>query len=279
MLSSLWQRVRSCSHNSLQAQSVGLCCTDVCVSDGSCPIRIISLHWNVLLVIVVLNWPHLRGRFEITALREEKSVCEKEGGWFTLYNFSKFFCNFHKLARRHSSPNKAASFPRHYWPVDIRCISPSALTDWRLGLKPCAPRRVSVSRHRITREGHLDQQVAGVQAPPLGLHTSLLLILSARTTDRERRRNVRRKSEGESSDRELERLIKQATIKQSEIIEAGMEMNWMSAKERQEKESCCKINSLFRERCAAFPMQNTFFRFQIIFVIHLLMPIQFLSVS
>lgn len=30
----------------------------------------------------------------------------------------------------------------------------------------------------ITREGHLERQVAAVQAPPPGLHTSLLLILT-----------------------------------------------------------------------------------------------------
>lgn len=44
-------------------------------------------------------------------------------------------------------PNKAASFStaRHYWPVDIRCISPPALTDWKLGLEPRALGRVSVS--------------------------------------------------------------------------------------------------------------------------------------
>lgn len=47
----------------------------------------------------------------------------------------------------HSLPNKAASFStaRHYWPVDIRCISPPALTDWKLGLEPRSLRRVSVS--------------------------------------------------------------------------------------------------------------------------------------
>lgn len=44
-------------------------------------------------------------------------------------------------------------------------------------------------RHRITREGHLDQQVAGVQAPPLGLHTSLLLILPVGEDHRERERD------------------------------------------------------------------------------------------
>ena len=70
MLSSLWQRVHSCSHNSQQAESVGLCSTCMCVQR------------NASLVIVVLSWPHLHGRFRIRKRR-------KESGEFTLYNFRK----------------------------------------------------------------------------------------------------------------------------------------------------------------------------------------------
>lgn len=80
--------------------------------------------------------------------------------------------------------------------------------------------------------------MAGVQAPPLGLHTSVLLILPVsqdhreRKTDREKergeRRNVRGESEGESSDRGLERLIKRAAVKKSEIIEACMKNKGIS---------------------------------------------------
>lgn len=40
----------------------------------------------------------------------------------------------------------------------------------------------------------------------------------------------RQNSAGESSDRELERLIKQAMIKQNEIIEPGMKINWICGK-------------------------------------------------
>lgn len=117
----------------------------------------------------------------------------------------------------HSSPNKASSFPGagRYWPVDMWCISRPALTDWRLRTQAPCPREgfCVQSRHRITMEGHLDRQVAELQAPPLGLHTSLPPWSSLSAREGERRRNGRKKrenSEGESSDRELERLIKQA---------------------------------------------------------------------
>lgn len=53
-LSSLWQRVDSCSHNSLQTESESLGCKCVC-----CQIKIISLSWNASLVIWVHEWPHL----------------------------------------------------------------------------------------------------------------------------------------------------------------------------------------------------------------------------
>lgn len=61
--------ITACRHK-LRAFLHRCVCVRVCVSDSSCPIRIISLHRNVLLVVVVLGWPHLRGRFEITTLEE-----------------------------------------------------------------------------------------------------------------------------------------------------------------------------------------------------------------
>lgn len=73
--------------------------------------------------------------------------------------------------------------------------------------------------------------MAGVQAPPLGLHTSVLLTLPVSQDHRERKTDREKEgeeeceggeSEGESSDRGLERLIKRAVVKKSEIIEAGM---------------------------------------------------------
>lgn len=65
----------------------------------------------------------------------------------------------------------------HYWPVDIRCISPSVLTDWRLVFRSLCPWRAPVSSLTwLTTEGHLDGQVALLRAPPLGLHTSVVLI-------------------------------------------------------------------------------------------------------
>lgn len=62
--------------------------------------------------------------------------------------------------------------------------------------------------------------------------------------------------EGESSDRELERLIKQATIKRSAIIKAGIKINWTQGKKRREKESLLQER---RDWCATFPMQNALF--------------------
>lgn len=64
-------------------------------------------------------------------------------------------------------------------------------------------------------EGHLDRQVAELQAPPLGLHTSLppdppCQPERGSVEGMEGRKKKRENSEGESSDRELERLIKQA---------------------------------------------------------------------
>lgn len=66
-------------------------------------------------------------------------------------------------------------------------------------------------------EGHLDRQVAVLQAPPLGLHTFLPLTLPVSQDHREMEECelfLR-----QSPDRELERLIK--LVKQNAIIEAS----------------------------------------------------------
>lgn len=154
--------------------------------------------------------------------------------------------------------------------------------DWRLGTRASCPPGGFLwpVRHWITREGHLDRQVAGVQAPPLGLHTSLPLILPVSQDHSEREAeecelSQRGNGEGESSDRELERLIKQATIKQSAIIKAGIKINWTQGKKRWEKEGLLQER---RDWCATFPMQN-FFRFQIIFGNHMWVLVQFISTS
>lgn len=106
--------------------------------------------------------------------------------------------------------------------------------------------------HWITRVGHLDQQVAVVQAPPLGLHTSTSTAYPPHPpcqlelqTQRERDARMwafKKKadnSERERSDSsqvllcELERLIKQAAIKCGEIIEAGIKIKQSQRKRRQ----------------------------------------------
>lgn len=149
MLSSLWagpHSVITACRLSLWAFAAWIC------------VSLHSLHWNVLLVSAVLNWPHLSGRFGITAIEGgEKDGCvcvclcmsgKKGGSHFKFHQVFSELIYFSQTTKEHT--HHQIRLPHFQEPNIIGLLTYGALVHqrWDIGALvrgPHAPGRVSVA--------------------------------------------------------------------------------------------------------------------------------------
>lgn len=215
-------------------QNLWACCVCVkCVqvfvrkSDSCCPIRIIITPETSLVISQVASPAGLFCDYQQDKNRKTLyghiGGREKEVGSFLLFQpeFLWTIVLFISQRAAHSLPNKAASFStaRHYWPVDIQCISPFSADRLQVPAWVMCPQEgfLCPVRHWVTREDRdtWTGRWLGSKAFPWGcIPLSSWSSLSARTTAREREKEreecevwTKGTVKRESSDRELDRVI------------------------------------------------------------------------